>query len=374
MRGGGSRFFTAAGSLIVAAALAGCSTARSSETPSEGEGTADAGVPVRIQSAGAESRRQTTAASGVVEARHTVDLAFQVGGKVAAVGPDEGDVVRAGSLLARIDPIDYQLALRQAAAQAEHARQERERYRPLVGAGSVAPNDYDRLESAARQTAAAADLAGKRLADTRLVSPIAGVVARRAIDPGETAAPGQSVFTVMDVDPVRVRIGVPEAEVGMVRVGQPATVRVAALAGETFGGRVALVGVAADSTTRTYSVEISLPNPARRLRVGMVAEATIEGDRRRSAVTVPAAAVVRDADGATVVYVLDEGGGRAHARRVEVGAPRGDEVEIARGLAAGEPVVVAGQHRLRDGARVLVQTVADASSATPLEIQHGGAR
>lgn len=340
------------GAGVLATTLASCSTARSAESP---EHAADAAVPVRVQPAAAVDRPHTTVASGVVEARTTVDVAFQVPGKVVEVGPDEGDAVSAGQLLARVDPTDYRLAVDQAAAQAEHAARERDRFRALVEAGSVAPNDYERVESAARQSGAGAGLAGKRLADTRLASPITGVVARRAIDRGETAAPGQTVFTVVDMDPVRVRIGVPEADVGAVRAGQPASVRLPALGDTTFNGRVTLVGVAADPATRSYAVEVSVPNPRRRIKVGMVAEASVRGDRRERAVAVPLGAVVRDADGATLLYVLDQNGGRVHARRVTLGQASGDDVEVLRGLAAGEPVVVAGQHRVRDGSRVSVQ-------------------
>ena len=337
---------------LLVAALSACAVARSEEAPNQ----ADAAVPVRVQQSATTARPHTTAASGVVQARTTVDVAFQVPGKVIAVGPDEGDVVAAGELLARIDPTDYQLALEQLAAQAEHAEQERDRYRPLLDVGSVAPSDFERIESAARQGAAAAGLARKRLADTRLVAPIAGVVARRAIDLGETAAPGQAVFTIVDVDPVKIRIGVPESDVGALRVGQEATVRLAALGDESFSGRVTLVGVAADPTTRTYAAEVAVPNPARRLKVGMVAEAQVQGDQQIPTVSVPAGAVVRDADGATLVYVLDARAGRVHARRVAVSAARGDEVEIASGLAGGEPIVVAGQHRVREGSRVVLST------------------
>ena len=371
--------------IVAAGALSGCSAAHSEET--EGAGSAPDAVPVRVQAAESVSRPHVTTASGVVQARTEVDVAFQVPGKVVSVGPDEGSAVRAGELLAQIDPTDYRLGLEQAQAQAERAAQERERFQPLVAAGSVAANDFERIESGARQSAAAAGLARKRLADARLVAPLSGVVARRAIQPGETAAPGQPVFTIVDVDPVKVRIGVPEVEVAEVHVGQRADVRLPALPGESFAGRVTLVGIAADPATRSYAVEISVPNPApHRLKVGMVAEASVYGERLISAITVPAGAVVRDADGATLVYVLDPstssgqapsagsgqapstssgqapstGSGQAaraatvRARRVETGGAREDAVEITRGLNAGEPVVVAGQQRVRDGSRVLL--------------------
>jgi len=298
-------------------------------------------------------RTRSTTASGIVHANSTVDVAFQVGGKVVTVGPDEGQVVRAGQALATLDATEYRLAVEQASAQADRAARDRDRNRPLLTSGALAPADMDHLESGARQSAAAADLAKKRLADTRLDAPISGIIARRAIEVGTTVAPGQPALTIVDLDPVRVRVGVPEADVGHVAIGAASTVRIPAL-DTTFVGRVTLIGVSADPSTRSYTVEISVPNPARRLRAGMVAEATIESKETRPALMVPAAAVLHDGgvNGSTIVYVLDGDGARVHSRRVATGTARGDSLELTSGITAGDQVIVAGQQRLRDGASV----------------------
>jgi RND family efflux transporter MFP subunit len=222
----------------------------------------------------------------------------------------------------------------------------------LLEVGSVAANDLDRMESTARQTAAAAALARKRLVDTRLVSPISGVIARRAIERGTTVTTGETAFTIVDLDVVKVRIGVSEADIDLMRRGQRATVRLPALADATFIGQVTSVGVTADQTTRTYAVEISVPNPTHRLKVGMVAEATVEGNGRISAITVPATAIARNADRAPLLYMLDPKTNRVHGRRVTVGATYGGAIEITSGITAGDLVVVAGQQRVRDGSLV----------------------
>jgi RND family efflux transporter MFP subunit len=269
------------------------------------------------------------------------------------VGPDEGQSVRAGQTIASVDPTEYRLAVEQAGAQADRASHDRDRSQPLLASGGIAPADMDHLESGARQSAAAADLAKKRLTDTRLDAPISGIVARRAIEVGATVAPGQAVYTIVALDPVRVRVGVPEADVGHITEGAAATVHIPAL-DTSFAGRVSLIGVAADPTTRTYTVEISVSNPARKLRAGMVAEATITTRETAAALMVPASAVLHDGgvNGATIVYALDRDAARVHARRVTTGTARGDSLEITSGVAGGDQIVVAGQQRLRDGARV----------------------
>jgi len=171
---------------------------------------------------------------------------------------------------------------------------------------------------------------------------------------------------VMSIDPVRVRVGVPEAEIGRVRVGQPATVQIASLGGQSFDGRVDLVAPAADPESRTFPVRIRVPNPQHLLRAGMIAEARIRADATVRALTLPGEAVVRDPQGITQVFVYFPEEQRASARRVEVGSVYGREVEIVSGLRPGDAVVVEGQFRLRDGSRVA------ARSAPPPAAPAGG--
>lgn len=336
--------------VLGALAASGCARADASAT---NDADTTAAVPVVIQTVAPSTRAWSTTASGIVQPNTTVDVGFEVPGKVVMVGPDEGQSVRAGQAIAALDPTDYRFAVEQASSQADRAARDRDRNQPLLASGGIAPADMDHLESGARQSAAAADLAKKKLADTRLASPISGIIARRAIEVGATVSPGQPVFTIVDLDPVRVRVGVPEGDVGHVTEGAAATVRIPAL-DASFAGRVSLIGVAADAATRSYTVEIKVPNPARRLRAGMVAEATIETGQKVSAMMVPAAAVLHDGgvNGTTVVYVLDRDAARVHGRRITTGVVRGDSLEITSGIAAGDQVVVAGQQRVRDGVRV----------------------
>ncbi|HEV8445594.1 MAG TPA: efflux RND transporter periplasmic adaptor subunit [Gemmatimonadaceae bacterium] len=355
---------TAVHSALLALALVGVAAAASACAPAAAKTTnaADSAIPVVAQPISLSARGWSATASGIVQANASVDVAFQVPGKVVTIGPDEGQSVRAGQPIASLDPTEYRLAVEQAGAQSDRAAHDRDRNQPLLASGGIAPAEMEHLEIGARQSAAAADLAKKHLADTKLEAPIPGIVSRRVVEVGATVAAGQTVYTIVALDPVRVRVGVPEADVGHITEGATATVRIPAL-DTSFAGRVSLIGVAADPATRSYAVEISVPNPARKLRAGMVAEATIHTRESTSAMMVPAPAVVHDGgvNGTTIVYVLDHDAARVHARRVTTGAAHGDSLEITSGVATGEQIVVAGQQRLRDGARV--QQVASPSSA-----------
>ena len=334
---------------IAALGWSGCGDARTS-----GAGATDTPRIVQIQPVRALDRQVVVAASGSVEATQTIDLAFQVGGRVARVAAEEGRAVRAGDMVAQLDSTDYQLGLELATTTAARALDELTRLRQLDQNGSVAPADLARMESAYRQADIGRRQSQKRLADATLTTPISGIVARRGVDPGELVGPGIPVFTVVDMNPILVRAGIPEADIGEVRVGQSAVVVVPALGERQFQGRVSLVGVAADPVSRTYTVKVRVPNPEQVLRPGMIAEARVVGKRRVKALTVPGEAIVHEADGTTLVFVYLAADGRVRSRRVSIGRVLDRDVEVVSGLADGEMVVVGGQHGVRDGDLVVV--------------------
>ena len=166
------------------------------------------------------------------------------------------------------------------------------------------------------------------------------------------AGAGQPVFEIVQLDTVEINVGVPETDIHLVRVGQKAAVTLPALPGESFEGSVRVINVSADPNTRTFMTRISIPNPKHTLRIGMVAEARIRGDRTVRMLTLPIEAIVRDPQGATMVFVYFPDQKRVYARRVETGGVFGREIEIKRGLTEEESVVLAGQNRLRDGSVV----------------------
>lgn len=339
------RFLHAALVPLVSTAIACHGSAEASERTD----AADPAVSIVVRPAASITRPSTVTASGSIDARASADIAFQVPGRVMAVAVDEGDRVRAGTLVAYLDPTDYALAFEQAKLAYTRAADEGRRARVLRSADGIAPNDFDKLINAEAQSEVSAAMANKRLHDTRLVSPLSGVVARRNADPGETVPAGAPVFSIVDLDVVHVRVAVPEADVGAISTGATASITVPSLGDSAFAGKVRLVGVAADPVARTFAVEIAVPNPGHRLKAGMVAEASITTPTSVTRLTVPGAAIVRDAEGATQLFIFDSTEKRVHTRRITVGTIVGTEVEITSGLQPGELVVVGGQQRLREG-------------------------
>jgi RND family efflux transporter MFP subunit len=306
------------------------------------------------------------------------NVSFLASGKVIQVLPREGDYVRKGQLLASIDPTDYQLALTAATKQAdmaqiasERAEDEHRRMKMLYDSKSLAPNDYEKYKSvyeSARkqyeQATASEKISRKHLTDAELHSPVNGFISKRSIEPGEMASPGRPVFEIVNLDTVEISVGVPETDVHSVRDGQKAAITLPALPGESFEGVVRIVNVSADPGTRTFMTRISIPNPKHTLQIGMVAEARIRGDKVVKMLTAPIEAIVRDPQGATMVYVYYPEQKRVYAKRVEIGTPHGRDLEIRSGLTSDEWIVLVGQPQLRDGSVVAAAETTEQPEAT----------
>jgi RND family efflux transporter MFP subunit len=290
-------------------------------------------------------------------------VAFQVPGRAVKVLHREGDPVRKGQVLAELDAVNLAHALEAAHAQvgaaragANQADQEFRRMKQLFDSESLAPNDFAKFTAARdasreqlQQAIAGEGVARKNLTEAKLVAPINGFVVRRMVEPGVMVAAGQPVFEIAALDPIEVNVGVPETDVNLIKAGQSATLTVPALPGRSFQGTVRLVNLSADPATRTYMTRILVPNPNRELKVGMVAEVSITGSQHLDMLTLPSEAIVRDAQGATQVFLYFPDQQRVYSKRVEVGAVYGRSIQVRSGLVGDESVVVAGQNTLRNG-------------------------
>ena len=362
-------------------------------------------VPVSVGKVRQIREQETITVSGSVNAPNSpASVSFLVSGKVVFSGPREGEYVRQGQVLARIDPTDYLHAMQGAEAKSadadavlektmnparpeqleqaritfERAEDEYRRMKMLYESKSLAPNDFlkykavyesaqqqyeqakaggqkedkEQAKAASRQAVANLRIARKALSDSTLVAPASGYIAKRHIEVGDTASPARPAFEIVQLDPVEVTVGVPETDIHRVRIGQKAEIRIPAQPEKTYDGTIRVLNVSADPNTRTYMARIRVPNPHRFLRLGMIAEATIRGDRTVALMTVPGNAVVRDPQGATRVFVYYPDQGRVYAKRVETGSGVGKDLVIKSGLSGDERIVLAGQAKLEDGLAV----------------------
>ncbi|MFN8546438.1 MAG: efflux RND transporter periplasmic adaptor subunit [Candidatus Eisenbacteria bacterium] len=257
--------------------------------------------------------RLTVSATGRAEAVRRAELSPRVGERIAAVRASEGRSVGAGSTLVEMDARPFEIALRQAEAQA--ARAEMDYKAALIGQPDANDETKTLLRHRSGLTAAQEDLARARLdfEGATLTAPFAGVVASMRARVGERATPNQPLCALVDLSTLRVPAEVLENAFGSIRVGARAKVRFPALGARSFAGTVEALGPEIDAARGTGIAYIAIPNPDQSVRPGMYAEVEIEGEELPDRLVVPRSAVL-ERDRRLLVFRARDG------RRVELRA------------------------------------------------------
>jgi len=313
---------------------------------------------------GSVAREATVA--GVLSPVRTVGVNAQLGGALLSVRVEEGDVVRAGQVLAEIDSRELRAQVRSAEASLQLAKSTAERSDRLLKDRVISPAEHERDQAALASTQATLDALKTRLGYAAVRAPATGVITDKRAEAGDVIQTQSRLFTIADVSTLVVRVQVSELDIAGLSVGQSADVTVDAFGSTAFQGTIRRIFPAADSSTRMVPVEVALAGPAvRRLRPGYLARVTVRLGERPGVLLTPLSSVVGARD-ARAVYVIR--GGKAERRLVRVGQASGEVVEILEGIAEGDSVVVAGVEQLRDGAEVRVVAPVGGSPA------RGGAR
>jgi RND family efflux transporter MFP subunit len=305
-------------------------------------------------------------ATGTSEPVRAADLGPQLTARVAAVLVEEGDVVKAGQPLVRLDVVSAELRAQQSGAQAastraqyEQAQREYDRLAPLVEKGTITPQQLERLTSQRDALKAAADAAEVAQADAKhtvtnalVRAPFAGVVSRVLVEVGEVAtmAPVRVLVRLVDLSQVEVRVSVHERELKHIAVGSAVQARFPST-GDVGSGTVRFISPEIDPRTRTAEVVTQIENPERRLRAGMFAELAISPKERSEGLVLPTAAV---AGTGTDRYVFVIEGEVARKKPIEASVIDEARIEVVQGLKEGEVVVSEGIGRLSDGSKVSV--------------------
>lgn len=395
----GRKAMLISGALICASTLAACRKTEIYEKPL---------TPVRVQ---VVEQQQTgggaTRYSANIQPESQVDLAFRIGGYVESIHPvagrkvQEGDWIVKGTLLAKISDTEMNAKVEQARAQLAEARAaqtaaasqlaearaaqensklELERAARLFAADSLIKPSLDaarakvdmgqaRIDAVqaqmamtqARMEAARAQLteaeAMKKSCELR--APMSGLLIRRNIEIGSMAVPGAPAFTLADTNSVKAVFGVPDVETPKLKIGSSLSVSTEAVSGIKLSGRLTRVSPSADPKTRIFDVEVLIPNPGRRLKIGMVVSLEVAGGRTPATVTViplPALFQLKEKDGGYGAFTVEQSGSDRIARlhRVETGETIGNMVVVRSGLKPGDRIVVSGATIVSEGEKVKV--------------------
>lgn len=320
---------------------------------SSGKKKADAAAPpaapvelALVQRGSITTFLETTA---TLEARSSATLVAAAQGQLKEVAAEEGDWVRKGAVLARIDDTAARLAVERAEVAAHLAEREAERGRQLSERGFLSGKETDDLEWRQRNAAVALHEAQYGLTQTRLTAPFPGRVTARMVNLGETVTPGRECFRVEEFNPLLARLYFPERELACVQPGQGALLTLDALPGRTFEARVSLVNPVVDRANGTFKVTLEVRDPRGLLRPGNFARVQLRTGSHANTLVVPQRAMVSE-DGESFVFVAR--GDTVVRVPVRVGAVSGDTAQVLAGLAPGDRVVTVGQGGLKQGARI----------------------
>ena len=322
-------------------------------------------VAVEVIRAEAADLAETVSAVGTVAAERDVTVGSETSGRIVAVPVRVGDVVRKGQTLVQVDDELRGIAVYQAKAQLQAAetnlaksRKDFERSETLARAGDIADAEleayrlgFHAAESQHSGAVAALKLAQRQFEDTRIKSPIAGVVASVKAEAGEMVGPGAEVANIVDIANLKVVLSIPEEQIGSIRPRVPATLRIDTRPELVIRGTVSTVGTKVEKQGgHTYPVEVIVQkSDASALKVGMFARVEIHARTAAGAIAVPKEAIVNEQT-QPAVFVVEEG--VAHLRPVVIGIRAGDRYQVLEGVRSGDMVVSFGQKGLRDGSAV----------------------
>ena len=372
--------------LLALAAVGGRSVVKSRQVASAAPPKAEAAAPVLeflpsdLLTVTPRDLRQTVAASGSLRAYNQAAVKARVAGEVREVLVREGETVKAGQVLVRMDESDYRAraaqaegALLAARGQLDIAAKARENNRALLDRGFISKNAYDTASSqydiaVANVNAAQGglDVSRKALGDTVIRAPISGVVASRSVQPGEKVSPDNKLLDVVDLGRMEMEVAVPTSDIISIAPGQEVTVRVEGLA-QPLPASVARINPAAQAGSRSIMTYLQIDNPQNRLRAGMFGEARLTLAKKTGVLAAPPSALQVNGDNA-YVYAIEED--RLVRRQVQTGITGSDGdatlVEITGGLEPGARIVRSNLGNLPAGAavKVLQPSVAGAIDAS----------
>lgn len=301
---------------------------------------------VSVTTAVRQTVPQDAVYSSTVQANVINNIAPQTVSRIQKINVEVGDFVNAGQVLAEMD----RLQMEQTGLQLKNNETELGRLKQLLAEGGISQSDFDAIELSYNVSKSTYD---NIVENTILRSPVSGVVSARNYDRGDLYSMGQPIFTVQQIVPVKLLVGISEADYTKVKKGDKVTVTADAFPGKTFTGSVIRLYPVMDPATHTFNVEVQIRNENRELRPGMYARVTVNFGDNNSIVLPDAAVVKQQGSGQRFVYILE--GDKVQLKEITLGRHFDDKYEILSGVEDGQKVVVKGQSALKSGITVEVK-------------------
>lgn len=322
-------------------------------------------IPVRVAKVENALIDNNLNLTGTFEARKELNIIAEGQGRLTSLTIEEGQMIRKGQTVAKIDDTNIQAQLATANATVQKAEKDVERYERLVKAGAISQQQFEEVKLNAQNLATNVTGIQQQLKYTYVKSPMTGIVKEVKVEEGSFATPGAMIASVIDVSRLKLVVKVPEMDIVKIRKGQKVEVQAEVYPDKVFTGKISLISVQADAG-RKYDVEIELPNSkAFPLKAGMYGSVKINPSQGKEeyALFVPRKSIISSVKDAQVYVVNTEN--LVYLKSVEVGANKEDKILIQKGLTAGEIVVTTGQINLEEGRKVKVINVEALQAAQP---------
>nr|WP_202844652.1 efflux RND transporter periplasmic adaptor subunit [Luteimonas saliphila] len=348
------------GMLSAALLLAGCGGGGDANAK-DAENKGPDAIPVEVEKVARRAIAASYANTATLEPLAESQVVAKTSGVALQVLVEEGQAVRAGQPLVRLDADRARLQAAQSSAQLRKLEANFKRAQQLESQQMVSANDLDQLRYDLENARAVNRLADLELSYTHVVAPISGVIASRDIKPGNFVQINSPIFRIVDSSRLEATLNVPEREIAKLKPGQAVELIADALPGKRFTGTVDRVSPVVDTGTGTFRVVAAFAGDGG-LQPGMFSRLSINYDQRADALVVPRVALLEDG-GAPAVYAVRDG--KASRIGVTLGYADGGWIEVREGLEEGDAVVVAGKAALREGSAVQVLGEAAADKAKP---------
>lgn len=308
-------------------------------------------IPVEVQDVSRGDISAYYSNTATLEAVQEATIVSKVRGIVQNLSVEEGDYVRAGQILAKIEDDQYRIESERAKATMDRLFNDFQRNKELFDKELISAEIFENSRFEYESQKSAYELAQLNYDHTSIKSPISGVISERFIKVGNMIGTDQQVFQVTDFDPIQAILHIPEHERSKIRKGQTAELKADALPGQTFIGNVERISPTIDPLTGTFKVTIYMNGAEEALRPGMFGRVKIVYDTRENAKMIPKTAVISEDETQSVFVVRDS---LVFRKEIKTGYINGFHIEILEGLEDGEIVVTTGQGSLTDSTRVNV--------------------
>ena len=315
-----------------------------------GDGQPSAAVPVQVEPIARRSISQYLETNGTLEAENEVDIVARTSGPVTEINTEEGHLIRARQLIARIDEREARNQVAISSVARDEAKLAFDRAKSSWDQGLVSQEAYDTALSKLSSAEAQLESAEIQFAYTEITAPFDALVVTRDIKLAQYVTPGTTLFRISDFTQLLCRVEVPEKDFPHVRIGQSAHIRVEAYPGDSFSAEVARLRPTVDAATGTFTVTLEVEGQ-NKLRPGMFASVYLQTDTHDDAIVIPRDALVLDSLGDTVFV---KSGDDAERREVQLGLRSENLVEVLEGISEGDLLIVVGQDGLADGTPVTV--------------------